>query len=63
MAKIIQLRPNDDKLYGGCPECGSDVFHLLMTEDEQVIGAECFDCRAEYLFEETGISFEIDGGE
>ena len=63
MAKIIKLRPNDDKLYGGCPECGCDSFHLLMTDDDEIMGAECYDCRDEYLFEETGISFELDADE
>jgi len=32
-----------------------------MTEDDEIIGTECCDCRAEYFFEETGISFELDG--
>ena len=61
MAKIIQLH-KDDKLYGECPDCGCDSFHLLMDEDERIIGSECYDCREEYFFEEDGISFELDGG-
>ena len=60
MAKIIKF-PRDDKLYGECPDCGCDTFLLLMTEDDEIIGTECCDCRAEYFFEETGISFELDG--
>ena len=59
--KVIQLY--NYKLYGECPDCGCDTFLLLMTEDDEIVGTECCDCRAEYIFEETGISFELDVGE
>ena len=62
MAKILQFF-KDDKLYGECPDCGCDTFLLLMTEDDEIKGSECCDCREEYIFEETGISFELDDDE
>ena len=61
MAQIIRLRECDDKLYGECPLCGCDSFHLLMDVDERIMGAECFGCREEFLYEEPPvITFEID---
>jgi len=62
MAKVIQLRIND-RLYGECPECECDTFLLLMTEEDDICGVECCRCRDEYLFFETGISFELDADE
>ena len=60
MAKIIELY--EWKMYGECPDCGCDTFLLLMNDDDEIRGTECCDCRAEYFFEETGISFELDAG-
>ena len=61
MAEIIQFRKEDDKLYGQCPLCGCDEFHVLMDDDEDVRGNECKYCRAEYLFPEGEyIQFELE---
>ena len=50
------------KMYGECPDCGCDTFLLLMNDDDEIMGTECCQCRADYFFEEDGISFELDGG-
>jgi hypothetical protein len=63
VAKIIQfktIQAEQDKLYGECPTCGCDEFHLLMTIDEEVMGAECWRCRLEYIFEGDGIVVELE---
>ena len=66
MAKIIPFRERfagqaEKKLYGECPACGSDEFHILMDEDEDVRGNECKICRSEYLFPaEDCITFELE---
>ena len=66
MAQIIKFRERfkgqaGGKLYGECPACGCDEFHVLMDEDEDVRGNECKYCRAEYLFPEGEyIQFELE---
>jgi len=60
MAKIIQLRPNDDKLYGECTLCGADQYHLLLTEDESIDGFECAGCREITYFDYPSIVLELE---
>ena len=66
MAKIIPFKKSPaserlvDKQYGECPGCQCDEFHVLMDNDEEICGVECCHCRDEYLFEDTGISFELE---
>ena len=60
MAVIIKFRKEDDKIYGECAACCCDEFHVLMDEDENIKGVECFNCRDEYVFEEEGIQFELE---
>ena len=59
MAKIIQFCM-DEKLYGECPFCGCDSFHLIMDIDERIMGSECYGCREEFIYEESVITFELD---
>ena len=33
---------------------------IVMDDDENIKGAECFNCRDGYLFEEDGIQFELE---
>ena len=61
MGKVIQLRIEDGRLYGECPFCYWDEFHLLMDVDGGISGAECCSCRKDFEFEGEGISFELDG--
>ena len=66
MGNVIPFRaspPSEkliDKQYGECPGCMCDEFHVLMDDDENICGVECYTCRDEYLFEDTGISFELE---
>lgn len=61
MGKLIQFKSSDDeKLYGECPGCLSDEFHVLMDIDECVMGVECWSCRAEYIFEGTCLTVELE---
>jgi len=60
MAKVIQLHKTDNKLYGECSLCGSDQFHLLLTEDEEVDGFECAGCREVTWFDYPSIILELE---
>ena len=60
MGDVIQFKVMADKRYGECAQCFSDEFHVLMDEDENIMGVECYGCRNEYIFEEECIQFELE---
>ena len=60
MAKIIKFKGDDTEyLYGQCPACDSDGFHVLYDTDGDRVGDECLICRALYLIPPI-IEFELE---
>ena len=63
MGEVIQFKQSEvvsDKRYGECAACSCDEFHVLMDEDENIMGVECYGCRSEYIFEDEHIQFELE---
>ena len=60
MGRVIQLRPKNNKLYGECVLCGSDQFHIVLTDDEELDGFECAGCREETHIDYPAIILELE---